>query len=207
LLLQCLLTYSSVDEITVMPNPIGGDWGDQRAVHRSVRRQRLRSRLHGCNVRINQRGERLRPSGGGAWAASPLGHAGVSTPCDRQRNRPSQSRAFAYIALAEKEEAHGRIGGERLNRRRVRVFSVAPLFTESSNDVRMHREKVFGPAACIISVRTARRRLWSQTIQNSVSPWASILKPSAKRYFHGEPLYRGIELWSAGSGPYSSMRR
>jgi acyl-CoA reductase-like NAD-dependent aldehyde dehydrogenase len=63
------------------------------------------------------------------------------------------AKDLSYIALAEKEGARRIYGGEQLNQSKSGYYLSPALFTESSNAMRINREEVFGPVACIIPVR------------------------------------------------------
>jgi aldehyde dehydrogenase (NAD+) len=58
-----------------------------------------------------------------------------------------------YIALARQEGAHLVAGGERLARDTQGFFLQPALFSETTPDMRINREEVFGPVASIIRVR------------------------------------------------------
>ena len=58
-----------------------------------------------------------------------------------------------YIEIARKDGASIRFGGELL-RRDTEGFYLSPaLITETSNDMRINREEVFGPVASVIRVK------------------------------------------------------
>lgn len=63
------------------------------------------------------------------------------------------SKDLSYIALAEEEGARRVFGGEPLNRPTPGYYLSPALFTDSTNAMRINREEVFGPIACIIPVR------------------------------------------------------
>lgn len=69
------------------------------------------------------------------------------------------AKDLSYIALAEKEGARRVFGGEQLNRPKSGYYLSPALFTESSNAMRINREEVFGPVACIIPVRSYEEAL------------------------------------------------
>ena len=55
-----------------------------------------------------------------------------------------------YVALAESEGCEKVIGGERLGRDTEGFFQAPALFINSRNDMRVNREEMFGPLACVI---------------------------------------------------------
>jgi hypothetical protein len=137
-----------------MPNLIGGDCGDQRAVHRSVRRQRLRfaiTRMQ-CPNKSKRRAtppqRRRRRGQSPFWGTrASLLHA-IANEIDRHRAERSP------ISPLRKKRRHTSVLAASASIGATSGYFLSPaLFTESSNDVRMNREKVFGPIACIISVR------------------------------------------------------
>ena len=63
------------------------------------------------------------------------------------------SKDLSYIALAEKEGARRVFGGEQLNRNTPGYYLSPALFADTTNAMRINREEVFGPVACIIPVK------------------------------------------------------
>lgn len=59
-----------------------------------------------------------------------------------------------YIGIAKGEGGNLVVGGERLNRETEGFYMSPALFTETTNDMRINREEVFGPVASIIRVKT-----------------------------------------------------
>ena len=57
-----------------------------------------------------------------------------------------------YIRVGREEGATLAFGGERLNRETPGFFLQPALFTETTNDMRINREEVFGPVAGVIRV-------------------------------------------------------
>ena len=57
-----------------------------------------------------------------------------------------------YIDIARKEGATLAFGGERLNRETKGHYLSPALFTNTTNDMRINREEVFGPVASVIKV-------------------------------------------------------
>ncbi|MGL5733226.1 MAG: aldehyde dehydrogenase family protein [Beijerinckiaceae bacterium] len=58
-----------------------------------------------------------------------------------------------YIDIGRKEGARLAFGGERLNRETPGFYLQPALFTETSNGMRIAREEIFGPVACVIPVK------------------------------------------------------
>jgi alpha-ketoglutaric semialdehyde dehydrogenase len=58
-----------------------------------------------------------------------------------------------YIDLGKREGGRLVFGGERLNRETEGFFLSPALFTETTNQMRLNREEVFGPVAAVIRVR------------------------------------------------------
>ena len=60
---------------------------------------------------------------------------------------------FDYVAIAQNEGAKLLIGGEALKRDTEGYFMAPALFTDTSAEMRINREEVFGPVASIIRVK------------------------------------------------------
>ena len=60
---------------------------------------------------------------------------------------------LSYIDAASKEGATLACGGQLLNRETRGHYLAPALFTETSNDMRINREEVFGPVASVIRVK------------------------------------------------------
>ncbi len=58
-----------------------------------------------------------------------------------------------YIEIGRKEGAKLAWGGERLNRATPGFYLQPALFTETSNDMRVNREEIFGPVATVVRVK------------------------------------------------------
>ena len=58
-----------------------------------------------------------------------------------------------YIDIGRAEGARLVMGGERLNRPTQGFYFQPALFTETTNDMRISREEIFGPVANVIKVR------------------------------------------------------
>jgi acyl-CoA reductase-like NAD-dependent aldehyde dehydrogenase len=57
-----------------------------------------------------------------------------------------------YLELGQKEGARLTCGGERLRRAREGFYLAPALLTETTNDMRINREEIFGPVATVIRV-------------------------------------------------------
>ncbi|MFG1347875.1 aldehyde dehydrogenase family protein [Xanthobacter autotrophicus DSM 431] len=60
---------------------------------------------------------------------------------------------LTYIDVGKAEGAHLAFGGEVLERLTPGYFMVPALFTGATNDMRIAREEIFGPVACVIEAR------------------------------------------------------
>jgi len=58
-----------------------------------------------------------------------------------------------YIEIGKNEGAHLVCGGERLQREKDGFYMAPALFTETTNDMRINREEIFGPVATVIRVK------------------------------------------------------
>ena len=58
-----------------------------------------------------------------------------------------------YISVGQKEGARLAYGGERLQRSTDGYYLSPALFTEATNSMRISREEIFGPVACVIKVK------------------------------------------------------
>ncbi len=58
-----------------------------------------------------------------------------------------------YLDIGRKEGASLAFGGERLNRQAEGFYLQPALFTEATNQMRIAREEIFGPVACVIRVK------------------------------------------------------
>ncbi|WP_343715717.1 aldehyde dehydrogenase family protein [Inquilinus sp.] len=66
---------------------------------------------------------------------------------------------LSYIDIGVKEGAKLAYGGERLNRETEGFFLSPALFTETTNDMRISREEIFGPVASVIRVKDYEQAL------------------------------------------------
>ena len=62
-------------------------------------------------------------------------------------------RDLDYISVGQKEGARLAYGGERLQRATDGYYLSPALFTEATNTMRISREEIFGPVACVIKVK------------------------------------------------------
>jgi aldehyde dehydrogenase (NAD+) len=58
-----------------------------------------------------------------------------------------------YVSIGRREGAKLVCGGERLTRDTEGFYMAPALFTETTNDMRLNREEVFGPVAAVIRVK------------------------------------------------------
>lgn len=66
---------------------------------------------------------------------------------------------LSYIDIGVKEGAKLAYGGERLNRETEGFYLSPALFTETTNDMRISREEIFGPVASVIRVKDYEQAL------------------------------------------------
>ncbi len=60
---------------------------------------------------------------------------------------------LSYLEIGQKEGARLAVGGERLKRETEGFYLAPALFTDSSNQMRINREEIFGPVAAVIRVK------------------------------------------------------
>lgn len=65
----------------------------------------------------------------------------------------------AYLELGQKEGATLRCGGEKLESRTPGYYMRPALFTETRNDMRINREEMFAPIACVIPAESYEEAL------------------------------------------------
>lgn len=58
---------------------------------------------------------------------------------------------LSYLSVGQEEGAKLAVGGERLNRETEGYYLSPALFTETTNDMRINREEIFGPVASVIA--------------------------------------------------------
>ena len=66
---------------------------------------------------------------------------------------------LSYIDIARKEGGNLAFGGERLNREKTGYYLQPALFTETTPDMRINREEVFGPVVSVIRVKNYEEAL------------------------------------------------
>jgi aldehyde dehydrogenase (NAD+) len=64
--------------------------------------------------------------------------------------KPQLEQDLEYIALGQREGARLAIGGERLTRGTDGYYLAPALFVDATNAMRISREEIFGPVACVI---------------------------------------------------------
>jgi len=62
-------------------------------------------------------------------------------------------QVLAYVDIGKTEGARLAVGGERLQRAKQGYYFAPALFTETTNAMRIAREEIFGPVACVIKAR------------------------------------------------------
>jgi aldehyde dehydrogenase (NAD+) len=67
--------------------------------------------------------------------------------------KPQLEQDLEYIALGQREGARLAIGGERLARGTDGYYLAPALFVDATNAMRVSREEIFGPVACVIRAR------------------------------------------------------
>jgi len=60
---------------------------------------------------------------------------------------------LSYIDIGKREGARLVVGGERLTRETDGFYMAPALFTETTNEMRINREEIFGPVAAVIRVK------------------------------------------------------
>jgi acyl-CoA reductase-like NAD-dependent aldehyde dehydrogenase len=68
-------------------------------------------------------------------------------------DRPQLDTDLEYIGVGQKEGARLAFGGERLSRATEGYYLAPTLFTDATNGMRISREEIFGPVACVIRVK------------------------------------------------------
>jgi aldehyde dehydrogenase (NAD+) len=68
-------------------------------------------------------------------------------------DRPQLEQDLEYIGLGQREGARLAYGGERLSRASDGYYLAPTLFVEASNAMRISREEIFGPVACVIKAK------------------------------------------------------
>ncbi|MDQ3211503.1 MAG: aldehyde dehydrogenase family protein, partial [Acidobacteriota bacterium] len=68
-------------------------------------------------------------------------------------DQPQLEQNLEYIALGQREGARLAAGGERLKRETDGYYLSPALFVDATNAMRISREEIFGPVACVIRAR------------------------------------------------------
>ncbi|NEH46156.1 aldehyde dehydrogenase family protein [Rhizobium leguminosarum] len=69
-------------------------------------------------------------------------------------NQTQLEQDLDYVRIGQKEGAKLAFGGTRLEREHPGFYLSPALFTETSNDMRINREEIFGPVASVIRVNS-----------------------------------------------------
>jgi aldehyde dehydrogenase (NAD+) len=64
-----------------------------------------------------------------------------------------------YIEIGKKEGAKLVVGGKTVERKHKGFYLTPALFTESTNDMRVNREEIFGPVASVIRAKNYEEAL------------------------------------------------
>jgi aldehyde dehydrogenase (NAD+) len=67
--------------------------------------------------------------------------------------QPQLDTDLEYIGIGQREGARLAYGGERLQRGTDGYYLAPTLFTDATNAMRISREEIFGPVACVIRVK------------------------------------------------------
>jgi aldehyde dehydrogenase (NAD+) len=67
--------------------------------------------------------------------------------------RPQLDTDLEYVAVGQKEGARLAIGGERIARATEGYYMSPALFVDATNAMRISREEIFGPVACVIRAK------------------------------------------------------
>ena len=67
--------------------------------------------------------------------------------------QPQLEQDLEYISVGQREGARLAFGGQRLERHTDGYYLAPTLFTEANNAMRISREEIFGPVACVIRAR------------------------------------------------------
>jgi aldehyde dehydrogenase (NAD+) len=69
-------------------------------------------------------------------------------------DRPQLETDLEYIGVGQREGARLAIGGERLSRSTEGYYLAPALFVDATNSMRISREEIFGPVACVIRAKS-----------------------------------------------------
>ena len=67
--------------------------------------------------------------------------------------QPQLDQDLEYIGVGQREGARLAVGGERLTRETEGYYLSPALFVDATNAMRISREEIFGPVACVIRAR------------------------------------------------------
>jgi len=67
--------------------------------------------------------------------------------------RPQLDTDLEYVAVGQKEGARLAVGGERVSRTTEGYYMSPALFVDATNAMRISREEIFGPVACVIRAK------------------------------------------------------
>ena len=67
--------------------------------------------------------------------------------------QPQLDTDLEYVAVGQKEGARLALGGERVSRATDGYYMSPALFVEATNAMRISREEIFGPVACVIRAK------------------------------------------------------
>ena len=68
-------------------------------------------------------------------------------------DQPQLDTDLEYIGVGQREGARLAIGGERVKRATDGYYLAPALFVDARNDMRISREEIFGPVACVIRAK------------------------------------------------------
>src|SRR5207248_463094 len=68
-------------------------------------------------------------------------------------DKPQLDTDLEYIGVGQKEGARLAIGGERVSRATNGYYLAPALFVDARNSMRISREEIFGPVACVIRAK------------------------------------------------------
>ena len=68
-------------------------------------------------------------------------------------DKPQLDTDLEYIGVGQREGARLAVGGERISRATDGYYLAPALFVEATNGMRISREEIFGPVACVIRAR------------------------------------------------------
>jgi alpha-ketoglutaric semialdehyde dehydrogenase len=74
-------------------------------------------------------------------------------------DRPQLEQDLEYIGVGQKEGARLAYGGDRLKRETEGYYLAPTLFVDASNAMRISREEIFGPVACVIRAKNYEEAL------------------------------------------------